>query len=144
MLRLTKKTDYGVIALIYLCTQRDRIVSAREIADKFGLPLPILSNILKALSRRELIRSVRGTNGGYQVVQSPERIRLTQVIEALEGPIHLTECLGHDGRDDSCSCQIMLRCPIWKPLSIVHRRVEDLLDAVTIASLTPSVAATAE
>ena len=141
MLRLTKKTDYGIIALIYLHTHRSRVVSAREISEKFGVPLPILSNIMKSLSRERLVQSVRGTNGGYQLLRDPEKIKLTQVIEALEGPFHLTECLGHDGQTDGCACQISVSCPVWKPLLQVHRRIEDLLDGVTIASLAPTVQA---
>jgi Rrf2 family protein len=139
MLRLTKKTDYGVIALIHLCTQRDRVVSAREISEKFGVPLPILSNILKALSRHGIVHALRGTNGGYRLQQDAERIHLTHVIEAIEGPFRLTDCLCHDGQDDGCGCQVLRRCPVWRPLSQVHRRVEDLLHGVTIASLAASV-----
>ncbi|MBI1854254.1 MAG: Rrf2 family transcriptional regulator [Planctomycetes bacterium] len=144
MLRLTKKTDYGVIALVYLCTHRDRIVSAREVAERFGIPLPILSNILKALSRNGLVRSVRGTNGGYQLVQAPERIRLTQVIEALEGPFRLADCICREAPADSCGCQILLSCPISRPLVQVHKKVEDLLNGVTIASLAAAVPAVTE
>ncbi len=139
MLRLTKKTDYGVIALTHLCTQRDRVVSAREISERFGIPLPLLSNIMKVLSRRGLVRSVRGTSGGYQLTEDPGRIRLTQVIEALEGPFRLTECMSRepcgDGKEDTCGCHLTPSCPISRPLIQVHRQVEHVLDGVTIASL---------
>jgi Rrf2 family protein len=144
MLRLTKKTDYGTIALVYLCTHRERVVSAREISARFGVPLPILSNILKALSRRGLVRSVRGTNGGYQLAQSPERIRLTQIIEALEGPFRLADCMCRETHADPCGCQITTSCPISRPLLQIHRQVEDLLNGVTIASLAAAVPAATE
>lgn len=88
MLSLTRKADYALVALVYLghrwCQQAGP-ASAREIAESFGLPLPLLMNVLKELAHAGLIRSTRGSSGGYEMALPPDRVSLLDVVTTLEG-----------------------------------------------------------
>lgn len=87
MLSLTRKADYALVALVYLGHQWSRQagpISARQVADLLDLPGPLLMNTLKELTQAGLLRSTRGTAGGYELAQDPARISLRQVIAAVE------------------------------------------------------------
>ena len=99
MLALTKKTEYALIALTCLSRAEDRWVSAREIAGQYKVPLPLLMNIMKTLTQRGIVRSVRGARGGYVLALPPAEITLEKLILAVEGPVCLTQCIAE--RDGS-------------------------------------------
>jgi Rrf2 family protein len=84
MLCLSRKTDYALIALAYLAEHRHRVSSAREIAAAYGLPQPLLMNILKRLHRHDLVLSTRGVKGGYQLGEVAERTSLYDLVRILE------------------------------------------------------------
>src|SRR5688500_20192848 len=84
MLCLSRKTDYALIALAYLAEHRHRVSSAREIATAYGLPQPLLMNILKRLHRHDLVTSTRGVRGGYQLGEGAERTRVYDLVRILE------------------------------------------------------------
>ena len=83
MLQLSKKADYALISLAYLAERQAQVVSAREIAARCGLPLSLLMNILKVLHQRGILRSVRGTSGGYQLAGDLECISLLDLSNML-------------------------------------------------------------
>lgn len=87
MLRLSRKTDYALIALGYLVEHHHDVVSARQIAEACQLPLPLTMNLLKSLHQRGLLTSIRGATGGYRIGMDLEKVSLfdlTQIIEAAE------------------------------------------------------------
>jgi Rrf2 family protein len=84
VLRLSRKADYALISLGYLAEHPDHVVSAREIAERCRLPLPLLMNILKVLHQRGMLRSVRGASGGYQLAGDLERLSLLDLSHMLE------------------------------------------------------------
>ena len=137
MLSLTKKTGYGLIAMVYLARLADdELASAREIAERFAVPAALLMNVLKALSAEGYVESVRGAHGGYRLARRPEDINLAEVVAALEGPIRLAECLsGQADNADPCGCQIMAHCPIADPIHRVQRKLSDFLKTVTLAEI---------
>ena len=107
MIRIRWETDYGVILLGYLCRDSGAGVhTAREMADSARLPLPMASKILKTLAREGILVSHRGVKGGYSLAQHPEEISLAEVIQALEGPIGITECASRPGL-----CEKERACP---------------------------------
>ena len=81
MLALTRKTDYALIALCHLARQPERVISARQIARRFSMPLPLLMNVLKTLAAHEVVRSVRGAKGGYQLARRPEDLTLDLLLQ---------------------------------------------------------------
>ena len=83
----TRKTDYALVALAGLAHEDAAPASARDLAEQFHLPLPVLRNILKLLTMHGLLISTRGPNGGYRLAREPRKITLRQVIEVIEGPL---------------------------------------------------------
>jgi Rrf2 family protein len=135
MLKLTKKTDYGLIALRHLALgQVGETASAKEMADTYQLPLPLLSKILQKLARGGMLQSVAGTNGGYRLTRDPKNISAMEVIRAIDGPIVLTSCFTeHSGEHKSCNTSAM--CTVREPLRRVHEAMLGLLEKFTIAEL---------
>ena len=146
MLALTKKTDYALIALAHLAEAAEsegrgeggtggEAVSARGIAQRYDLPLALLTNVLKDLGQARLVRSSRGASGGYRLAVDPARTSLLQVVEAIEGPLRLAECC--DGSlpvlGQACRCQEA--CPIRGAVQRLHGRLVDYFAAVTLRSL---------
>jgi Rrf2 family protein len=135
MLKLTKKADYGLIALRHLALgQVGETASAKEMADAYGLPLPLLSKILQKLARGGMLQSVAGTNGGYRLTRDPKNISAMEVIRAIDGPIVLTSCFTeHSGQHKNCNTSAM--CTVREPLRRVHEAMLGLLEKFTIAEL---------
>ena len=147
MLSLTKKTGYGLIAMTRLAQLGPgELACARELSELFGAPASLMGNVLKELSAAGYIESVRGAHGGYRLARLPEEITLADIIETVEGPIRMAECLTDAaGNQDECTCQVMARCPIADPVHRVQRRLNDFLRKVTLAEIVePSLAAARE
>jgi Rrf2 family protein len=137
MLSLTKKTGYGLIAMTHLARlPGDRLASAREIAEMFGVPTALLMNILKELAGAGYVQSVRGAHGGYRLARDPEQISLAELVSTLEGPIRLAECLREDHKaDEQMICDLVDRCPIADPVHRVQRKLSDFLKNLTLADI---------
>ena len=115
---------------------RGESASAREIADQFHMPLPLLMNVLKDLARARLVTSTRGAAGGYVLAMDPRLVTLSEVVTAVEGPSRLTVCssselpiLGQEG------CQVSGGCPIEGPIRRLHARLGEFFEKVTLADL---------
>lgn len=131
MLKLTKKADYGLIALRHLALAGpDSSSSAKEIADHYGIPLPLLAKILQKLARQGFLRSEQGTNGGYRLAREAGGISALEVIRTIDGPIILTSCFTDHG-----ACGHSERCTVREPLRRVHEGILRLLDGISIADL---------
>jgi len=130
MLKLTKKADYGLIALRHLAMARpSRSASAKEIADAYGIPLPLLAKVLQTLAREGLLTAVLGTNGGYKLARDPRTISALEVIRSLDGPIILTSCFTHEG------CNQSGKCGVKEPLRRIHQGILGLLESITISAM---------
>ena len=144
MISLSRKTDYALVALAYLAQRRGDgtgAVSARRIAEHFNLPLALLMNLLKDLSRAGIVASTRGAQGGYELVVSPQRVTLKQVVETIEGPLRLAACCEQVEPGDDVSCRIAEGCLIREPIRRLHAKLETLLAQTTLADLTDGRAA---
>jgi Rrf2 family protein len=144
MLSITKKTGYGLIAMAYLARLGEaELASARQIAERFGVPMSLLMNVLKELAAAGYVESVRGAHGGYRLAEDPGEISLADLVTAVEGPIRLAECLRGKGRDKMI-CNVVDRCPIADPIHRVQRMLSDFLKNVTLAEIAePSAAGAA-
>ena len=129
MLKLTKKADYGLISLRHLAEFRGG-ASAKDIAENYGIPLPLLSKILQKLAREGLLVSEQGTRGGYRLVRDPNEISALEVIRTIDGPIILTHCF-----TEHTECDQSNRCPVRQPLRKVHEGILQLLENISIADL---------
>ncbi len=130
MLKLTKKADYGLIALRHLALNRPtRSASAKEIADTYGISLPLLAKVLQKLAREGLLTPAYGTNGGYALARDPKQINALEVIRAIDGPIILTSCFTADG------CYHSGRCSVREPLRRIHEGILKLLEGISISEM---------
>jgi len=130
MLKLTKKADYGLIALKHLAVNCREGASAKEIAETYGVPLPLLSKILQKLCKGGFLRSEHGTNGGYKLARDPRTITALEVIRSIDGPIVLTACFTEHG-----ACTHTDKCNVREPLRKVHESILRLLSSITISDM---------
>lgn len=139
MLKLTKKADYGLIAMRHLaeCAPGGS-ASAKELAERYGLPQPLLSKILQKLARRGFLQAVHGTNGGYRLARDARQISALEVILAIDGPVILASCFNERGE-----CTQSPRCTVREPLRKIHEGILGLLGSIMISEMTdgPEVAA---
>lgn len=135
MLSLTRKTDYALVALTCLARLAPQKASARQISERFQVPLPMLMNILKDLMNRGLISSTRGVNGGYCLTRDPREITLADIIEALEGPVKLAMCCNDDDHDEVLECDLHASCPTRGSIQKVHHLFRGFLEQVSLADL---------
>lgn len=137
MLKLTKKADYGLIALRHLAlsvktarTTACMSASAKDIAETYGIPLPLLSKVLQKLARAGLLVSEQGTKGGYRLARDPHEITALEVIRSIDGPIILTHCF-----TEHSQCDQSERCTVREPLRKVHEGILRLLSGITVADM---------
>jgi FeS assembly SUF system regulator len=130
MLKLTKKADYGLIALKHLAVNCKASASAKEIAETYQVPLPLLSKILQKLVKAGFLQSEHGTNGGYKLAKDPRDITALEIIRTIDGPIVLTACFTEHG-----SCTHTERCNVREPLRKVHEGILRLLSSITISDM---------
>ena len=131
MLKLTKKADYGLIALKHLAVNSGGVSSsAKAIAECYGIPLPLLAKILQKLTKIGLLQSLPGTNGGYRLARSASQITALEVIRAIDGPIILTACFTAHGECDQSE-----KCTVREPLRKVHEAIIQLLGRITISEM---------
>jgi FeS assembly SUF system regulator len=132
MIRMSKLTDYAIVILAHLA-RAEGTLTAQELAGRSRVPLPTVSKLAKELSKAGLVISHRGRNGGYGLARPAERISVAEIVEALEGPIALTECSkpGHNdcGIEDTCLARAS-----WDPVS---RAIEDALRALPLSAIAP-------
>ncbi len=129
MLKLTKKADYGLIALKHLAVKKSS-ASAKEIADAYQIPLPLLSKVLQKLGKNGFLLSEHGTNGGYRLARAGRNITALEVIRSIDGPIFLTSCFTDHG-----GCSQSERCTVREPLRKVHDGIQKLLASISIADM---------
>lgn len=130
MLRISKLTDYGTVVLAHIATCDDELVSAADVSAATGLALPTVSKLLKTLGRAGLVRSARGVHGGYRLARAPGEISAADVIDALEGPVSITECSSsesHCAHEGSCNVG-----GAWQQINVAIRRA---LDDVSLVDL---------
>lgn len=132
MIRMSKLADYGLVVMTHFLRHQihGRNLSARQMAHETGLPLPMVSKVLKVLTREGLLVSHRGVSGGYALSRDPEEISIGDVLSAMEGPIAMTECLETDG-----DCKQESVCPVRTNWSRINFAVRGVLDAISIADM---------
>lgn len=135
MLKFSRRIDYALVALSHITNGHDeKPISAKEIAETYRMPRPLLSNILKHLCRKGILTSVRGVRGGYRLQRPPSDVTLSDLIEALEGPVNLTIC-GSGRPVSTAECSLSRSCPVSVPIRRFQEKVGGLLKSVTLADI---------
>jgi Rrf2 family protein len=131
LMQIPRRVDYGLRAIIYLSTQDpEKCCSIAEIARQQNVPKKFLEKIIQDLMRRGLIRSKRGSCGGYTLARMPDQISFYDVIEALEGPIAVNICM-----NEELSCDQLPRCAMVGVWSEIQQKVTEVFTRTTLADL---------
>jgi Rrf2 family protein len=131
MFKLSKKTEYSILALRHL--GRSSTVGAatvKEIAAACRIPAPLLAKLLQQLAKKGVVHSVQGVNGGYSLNMEMARITLADVIEAVEGPFRITACGGKEGK-----CNRFSFCDIKSAVAPLQSQMITYLRTVSLADL---------
>ncbi|HXH54412.1 MAG TPA: SUF system Fe-S cluster assembly regulator [Gammaproteobacteria bacterium] len=130
MVRISKLTDYGVVIMAFMAGEPLRLFQAKEIAEHTAIAPPTVSKLLKILTKNKLLHSVRGTHGGYILATEPKEITIAMLVNALEGPIAITECsLGHD------YCASAPLCSVKTPWLRINQAITHALQSVKLNDL---------
>jgi len=133
MIRITKEADYAIMLLTHMAERAlGEVHAAREISSWSGIPLPMVSKILRSLARGQLVRSHRGVSGGYSLRRSADEISVAEVIRAVEGPISMVQCGVEPG-----ACEHEPLCPTRLNWARISRQVETALEQVPISEMLP-------
>ena len=109
-----------------------RVVNTKEIAEEYNIPLELLAKVLQALSKSGMIESHNGPKGGYILARSTEHITIAQILESIEGPLGLTDCL-HE--KDGEFCMQREHCNIRTPLLRIQDSIYQLLNSMTLQDM---------
>lgn len=128
MLRITKITDYGFILLAQMATQdQDILHNAKDLSGIIGVPLPTVSKVLKILTQGGILKSHQGSKGGYSLSKPANEISAVDIIEAVEGPVAITECSSIDGCERDC--------PVSNSWQQINHVVIDALKSLTLSDM---------
>jgi FeS assembly SUF system regulator len=130
MLRIRRLTDYATVLLATLASEPQRVQTAASLAEQTHIAAPTVSKLLKQLHRAGLVSSTRGLHGGYQLARPAAQISAAAILDALEGPLALTDCSAGHGQ-----CEIEETCRVgrvWQRLNLAIRRA---LYEVSLAQL---------
>ncbi len=131
MLKLTKKFEYGLLAIRYIAqTRNGDIATAKEIADKAGISYELVAKILQQLTKAEIVSSVQGVKGGYRLNKPASQISFTEIADAIDDPIQLIDCA-----DNPNGCSAFSGCGIKKPLTEIQTRFREIFSEATVAEI---------
>ena len=127
---IKRDADYAIRAMCFMAKAGGKRIPVTEIVKALGIPRPFMRKILQTLNRRRLVRSYKGKGGGFSVDCKCGNVRLTDVIEAFQGPLKLNECLFKRS-----VCPNVGTCPLKSRIDKVERRVISELRGITIKEL---------
>jgi Rrf2 family protein len=131
MMKLSKKADYGLIALKHLAIHGGvGSCSASDIADLYKMSTPLMAKVLQRLAKEGIVVARHGSSGGYTLARPATDISALDVIRAIEGPLFITSCMTSRG-----ACDVATTCSIREPLRRVNDSILDVLAKVTISQM---------
>ncbi|MDP6169654.1 MAG: Rrf2 family transcriptional regulator [Candidatus Marinimicrobia bacterium] len=131
MLKISRKVEYALVALRHFQSQdQDKLTSAKELANTYGVPQELLAKVLQRLARNNIIDAVKGPTGGYRLSKDPETIKMTEFFEIIEGPMGIMDCYFDSG------CDKLDGCSIRRPISRINDSIRTMFDNMTLAEVT--------
>jgi len=134
MFQLSKKVEYALIAMRHMAIARGRgVVTAKEIADTYAIPYDLLAKVMQTLTRKGFISSYQGVRGGYVFTLDPDKVKVSEVINAIEGrrTLSIIQC----EVDNLESCSIHTTCTIKSPLIKLQANINSILDGMSIMEM---------
>jgi FeS assembly SUF system regulator len=130
MIRVSRLADYASVVMACLARHPGEVLPAAQVGEETHLELPTVSKLLKRLAGAGLVESFRGAAGGYRLARAAREISLAEIVEALDGPIGLTECsIGHAG------CERRPYCAVARDWQGVGATIDRALRAVSLADM---------
>ena len=127
MIKISKKTEYAVIAVMDMATtEADQLTTAKDLSVKYNLPRELLGKVLQSLAKQGIISSHQGVKGGYRLALSPDQINFNLIIKAIEGPIHLVDCR----IEDECGCNQLDYCNIKTPMEFIQLELTNFFKGI--------------
>lgn len=136
MIRLTNLADYAVVLMSHFVTEEAVLMNAGCLSEKTGIPAPTVAKIMGAMARSGLLESQRGIKGGFLLLKDPSEISIADIIEAVEGPIALTNCLDESNTD----CGIEPLCHLRPHWQAVNDAVRMALSRIMLADIAQDAA----
>jgi Rrf2 family protein len=133
MLQLSKKVEYGLIALRHMALNvRGQVFTAKEISLKYDIPYELLAKVLQKLTKSGVIVSTQGMHGGYSLAKKPNELQISNIINVIEEEKPtIAECYAEGGED----CSIFNACTIRKPLGKMQHNLNLLLENTTLEQI---------
>jgi len=134
MLRLSKKSEYALMAVKYIALQQEKnCVTAREIAENYNLPYELVSKVLQRLTRYNVVNSVQGAKGGYKLSKIPADISLIEIITAVEPNYQITNCMKENS--STKDCEHFNCCMIRNPLIKIQNEIDKLFKNMSVTEI---------
>ena len=130
MFKLTRKSEYALIALRHLQMNDTLLSSSKEISQMYMIPRQVLAKVLQKMVKLNYIDAYKGSNGGYKLKKSLKKIRLAEFIEKMEGPLGLVDCNIND------NCNQIDYCNIKMPINKINENIKSVLNKIKIADIT--------
>jgi len=130
MLKVSTKSQYGLRAMVFLAKHEDKISPLKEISQKEGISFDYLEKIISRLEKAGLVKSKKGSRGGYSLAKLPRRIKIGEIIRSLEGEAALVKCIGQGG-----NCLLKKKCFAKKFWEKLQKSINAALDSLTLADL---------
>ncbi len=128
MMKLSKMSDYAVVMMTLMGSEPLANHTATTVAENSGLTVPTVRKLMKMLSKAGLLNSTRGVNGGYTFAKNPNTINVSEIIEAVDGPIAMTTCLDRT----QTTCAMDGNCPTKDRWHVINEAVKNALQGVTL------------
>jgi FeS assembly SUF system regulator len=130
MFRVSRLTDYATVVMTCIAAHPRDVLSTAEIAEEAHLELPTVSKLLKSLGHAGLVDSFRGVNGGYRLARPAQQISLADIVEAIEGPLGMTECTLSEGQ-----CERQAQCGVRGSWQRINHVLDNALRAMSLADM---------
>jgi len=128
-MKLTRASDYALRFLTHLASN-DEEVTSNEIAKRLDIPYNHMAKLVQILARRGYLATKKGKGGGFKLAIDPRKINIGEIIEAIEGPLVVSECIFHKN-----SCRFSSKCKVRKTLAKVRNKINSILSCATIYDL---------
>ncbi len=128
MFKLSKKTEYGLLALQYLADRPENVATVREIAEFHNVSKTLLAKVLQMLAKKNIVESVQGAQGGYVIADNIDNITIARILEAIDGPIHITDCY-----DKESGCERTSDCTLKHRFVPIQKGIMQQLSSMSLA-----------
>ena len=132
MLKLSKKVEYGLIAMRHIATMNNQISTVKEISDRYNIPSDVLAKVMQKMTRGKLIVSHQGAMGGYSLARSANDISVMDVIGVVEGTqVSIAQCFAEAPE----SCSIFANCTIKNPLGKIQHNLVHVFASMKVSEI---------